>query len=43
MRIKEGFMLREVLGETVAVPTGAAAAEFNGMINLNEVAAFLGK
>ena len=41
MKIKEGFMLRNVAGSAVVVPLGKAAAEFNGMINLNGVGAFL--
>lgn len=41
MRIKENYMLRKVSDTYVVVPVGAAVAEFNGMINLNEVGAFL--
>ena len=41
MKIKEGFMLRNVAGSAVVVPLGQAAADFNGMINLNGVGAFL--
>lgn len=41
MKIKEGFMLRNVAGSSVVVPLGKAAADFNGMINLNGVGAFL--
>ena len=41
MKIKEGFMLRNVAGSSVVVPLGKAAADFNGMITLNEVGAFL--
>ena len=43
MKIKEGFMLREVAGDTVVVPTGKATLDFNGMITLNETGAFLWK
>lgn len=43
MKIKEGFMLREVAGSYVVVPVGKAAVDFNGMITLNEVGAFLWK
>ena len=31
------FMLREIAGEVVLVPTGRATQNFNGMITLNEV------
>lgn len=41
MKIKENFMLRKVAECFVVVPIGAAVAEFNGMINLNEAGAFL--
>ena len=41
MKIKENYMLRKVADCYVVVPIGAAVAEFNGMINLNEVGAIL--
>ncbi len=41
MKIKENFMLRKVSDTYVVVPIGSAVASFNGMINLNEVGAFL--
>ena len=43
MKIKSGFMMREVAGSYVAVAVGARSAEFNGMVNLNETGAFLWK
>lgn len=41
MKVKKGFMLREVAKNYVVVPVGKAAVEFNGIINLNETGAFL--
>lgn len=41
MKIKENYMLRKVADTFVVVPIGPAVAEFNGMINLNSVGAFL--
>lgn len=41
MKIKEGFVLRNVADATIVVPTGAASIDFNGMITLNETGAFL--
>lgn len=41
MKIREGFVKREVMGETVVVPTGDAGKEFKGMIRLNETARFI--
>lgn len=43
MKIKEGFMLREVADNFVVVPVGAASLEFKGLINLNSVGAFIWK
>ena len=41
MEIKDNYMLRKVADTFVVVPVGDAVSEFNGMINLNEVGAFL--
>ncbi len=43
MKIKDGFILREVAGSYIVVAVGAAVKEFNGVINLNETGAFLWK
>ncbi len=43
MKIKDGFILREVAGSYLVVAVGAAVKAFNGMINLNETGAFLWK
>jgi len=40
MKIKEGFHLREVAGQTVVLPSGAEL-DLNMMITLNETGAFL--
>ena len=36
MKIKEGFIKRQVGERVVVVPIGEAAKNFHGMINLNE-------
>lgn len=41
MKIKDGFMLREVAGSYVVVAVGKRSQEFNGMVNLNASGAFL--
>ena len=41
MKIKDGFMLREVAGSSIVVPVGTVQADFTGMITLNPVGAFL--
>lgn len=43
MKIKKGFVVREVGGENVVVPVGEMSKTFHGMINLNETGAFLWK
>jgi len=41
MKIKDGFMLREVAEQWVVIPLGERVVEFNGLISLNESGAFL--
>lgn len=41
MKIKEGFILRNVAGNNVVVPIGQASIDFNGMMSLNETGAFI--
>lgn len=36
MKIKEGFVLREIAGQTIVVALGEATKTFNGMIKLND-------
>lgn len=36
MRVKDGFVMRDVAGQTVVVATGAASESFCGMVKLNE-------
>lgn len=43
MKIKQGFMLREINNDYIVVAVGKASLKFNGMINLNETGAFLWK
>ena len=40
MKVKNGFILRKVGRQYVAAATGEASKNFNGMIRLNEEAAF---
>lgn len=41
MRISDKFIIREIAGEYVIVPTGSEAFRFQGLITVNEVGAFL--
>lgn len=43
MKIKDGFVLREVCGETVIIGEGLGAVDFGKLLVLNETAAFLWK
>jgi len=41
MKIKDGFLLRQVGGNHVVVPVGAQTVDFRCIITLNETGAFL--
>ena len=41
MKMKDGFVLRKIAGQYMAVPVGARAKELHGMIGLNETGAFI--
>lgn len=41
MKIKEGFVLRNVMNEYLVMPTGRNIAKFDGAIALNEVSALV--
>lgn len=41
MKIKSGFILRNVGGQNVVVAVGAASRSFSGIIRLNETGKFL--
>lgn len=41
MKVREGFVLRKMGGQSVVVSIGAASVDFNGMIKLNETGEFL--
>lgn len=41
MRIKEGFVLRKMLGENIVVGEGLSQVNFNKMVSMNSTAAYL--
>ena len=41
MKLKYEFVVREIMGDYVLVPSGDAALEFGGMITTSEVGSFL--
>lgn len=43
MKIQKEFVLREIAGDYVIIPTGKTALTFNGLITVNEVGAELWK
>lgn len=43
MKIKDGFVLRSVMGSYVVVAVGAASKSFRGMVKLNSTAADIWK
>ena len=43
MYVSKDFIVREIAGDYIVVPTGEEALKFNGLITLNEVGAFLWK
>ena len=43
MKIKKGFILREVAGNFIVVAVGDMVKQFNGVINLNQTGAFMWK
>ena len=43
MRIKEGFILRSIVGQYIVIGEGVSQVNFNKMITMNESAAYLWK
>lgn len=43
MRIGKEFVLREIAGDYIIIPTGKTVLEFNGLITVNEVGVSLWK
>ena len=41
MKLKDGFLLRNIAGQHMAVPVGERSAELHGVLSLNETGAFL--
>lgn len=43
MKTNKDYMLREIAGESLLIPTGTASQKLNGMIRLTETAVFIWK
>lgn len=43
MKLNKLYVIKDIAGETVIVPTGNAIQNFNGLISTNDVAGFIWK
>ena len=43
MKVEKEFVLREIAGDYIIIPTGETVLEFNGLITVNEVGVSLWK
>ena len=43
MKIEKDFVLREIAGDNIIIPTGKMVSKFNGLITVNELGVFLWK
>ena len=43
MRVEKEFVLREIAGDYIIIPTGKTVLEFNGLVIVNEVGVSLWK
>lgn len=41
MKLKEGYMLKEIAGNHVAIPVGQNIVDYKGMLHLNETGVFI--
>ena len=41
MKIKKGFIVRQIAGQNVAIATGEMSKKFHGMIKLNDTGLFI--
>lgn len=41
MKVEKEFVLREIAGDYIIIPTGRTVLDFNGLITVNEVGASL--
>ena len=43
MRVEKEFVLREIAGDYIIIPTGKTVLEFNGLVTVNEMGVSLWK
>lgn len=41
MQASNDYLLRTIAGETILIPSGAAAQKFNGLVTVNAIGAFI--
>ena len=41
MQASKDYLLRTIAGETILIPSGAAAQKFNGLVTVNAIGAFI--
>lgn len=41
MELKKEFIMRNIAGDYILVPVGKTALEFNGLITINDIGAFI--
>ena len=41
MRAARDYIMREIAGDTILIPSGSAAQKFNGLITVNELGTFI--
>ena len=41
MKAANGFILREIAGDTILIPSGTAAQKFNGLVTVNALGSFI--
>ena len=41
MRVSKDYLMRTIAGETILIPSGAAAQKFNGLVTVNAIGAFI--
>ena len=41
MQVSRDYLLRTIAGETILIPSGAAAQKFNGLVTVNAIGAFI--
>ena len=41
MQVSKDYLLRTIAGETILIPSGAAAQKFNGLVTVNSLGAFI--